>query len=410
MAVGILQIPALHEPVYNKLWFVVSGSNSTQPNYKIIALVKDLGGNTIAKLKQPTDPTYTTKAAFDIHRVLESYVTHTIDIGADRITRATGNYTAYTVEFGEEYGATPAEYYYTTETATQIAVNIALSPREYLSFDATTYTEGNSTRKFLNRYKGTRKVFTTTKAFLYFMQEMNNATSKVTTVGVNSYNAAGALVASAEITQPYDGTSDDHTQLYFPAGPTNLNLIPALQLTSGTAGSVIPANTSYYDILLNFDTGSVYGEILRFEIIDNCSKYTNYPIYWLGQFGNVEVYNFNRRSDIVNNIERSNFKTALGGFLTSTTYGYGLGDRQETQYNTEVTQSVTVNTDNLSEAEMQLMQELAQSPQVWSYEDGALIPIIVTDTTFNYKKKANDKIFNFTMTFNYSSTLELQRY
>ena len=86
---------------------MVSGSNSTQPNYKIIALVKDLGGNTIAKLKQPTDPTYTTKAAFDIHRVLESYVTHTIDIGADRITRATGNYTAYTVEFGEEYGATP---------------------------------------------------------------------------------------------------------------------------------------------------------------------------------------------------------------------------------------------------------------------------------------------------------------
>ena len=410
MAVGILQIPALHEPVYNKLWFVVSGSNSTQPNYKIIALIKDLGGNTIAKLKQPTDPTYTTKAAFDIHRVLESYVTHTIDIGADRITRATGNYTAYTVEFGEEYGATPAEYYYTTETATQIAVNIALSPREYLSFDATAYTVGGSTRKFLNRFKGTRKIFTTTKAFLYFMQEMNNATSLVTTVGVTAYDVAGNTLATTEITQPYDGTSDDHTQLYFPSGPTNLNLIPALQLTSGTAGSVIPANTSYYTIQVNFDGTAQYGEILRYEIIDNCSKYANYPIYWLGQFGNVEVYNFNRRSDIVNNIERSNFKTALGGFLTSTTYGYGIGDRQETQYNTEVTQSVTVNTDNLSEAEMQLMAELAQSPQVWSYEDGALIPIIVTDTTFNYKKKANDKIFNFTMTFNYSSTLELQRY
>lgn len=411
MAVGILQIPALHEPVYNKLWFVASGSNSAQANFKLIALIKDLGGNTLAKVKKPTDPTYTTKAAFDIHRILETYVSHTIDIAADRITRSLNNYVPYVVEFGEEYGTpTPAEYYYSTETATQLAVNIALSPQEFLTFDATQYTVGSTTRKFLNRFKGTRKVFTTSKAFLYFMQEMNNATSKVTTVEIVAYDVSGNIVATSEITQGFSNTRDDHTQLYFPSGPANLNLIPQAQLTSGTSGAIIPATTSYYKITLFFDTGSVYGEYLRYDIVDNCSRFTNYPIYWLGQFGNIEMYNFDRRSDIVNNIERSNFKTPLGGFLTATSYGYELTDRQETQYNTEVTQSITVNTDNLTEAEMELMQELSQSPQVWSLEGGVLIPIILTDSTFTYKKKVNTKVFNFAMTFNYSSTLELQRY
>jgi len=410
MSIGILQIPSVCDPAYSPLYFLVSGSMSAQNNYKIIALIKDLGGNTLAKVKQPTDSVYTTKAAFDLHRILENYVTHTIDMTAVQVTKANNNYIGFVVEFGEEYGSpTTAEYYYSTQTATLLSPNIALSPKDFLSFDSSTYFLGSGTRLFLNKFKGTRKVFTTTKSFLYFMQEMNSATSLVTGIKVVAKNSAGATLATTVIGQPWDGTQDDMVFLYFPSGPANLNLIPQAQLTSGTEGSVIPAATSTYLINLVFNSGQ-NSEILTFSIEDSCSKYDNYPIYFLGQYGQVETWNFNKKSYKSSDIQRSTFKSTLGGFLTATTYGFSQGERQETQYNTEVTDSIVINTDLLNDAEYLLMKELIQSPQVWVLEGTTLVSIVIKETNYLQKTKVNDKIFNFTISFSYSSTLELQRY
>ena len=410
MSVGIIQIPSVCDPVYSPLYFLVSGSMSAQNNYKIIALIKDLGGNTLAKVKQPTDSAYTTKAAFDLHRILENYVTQTIDISAIQVTKASQNYIGFVVEFGEEYGSpTTAEYYYSTETPTLLAPNIALNPKDFLAFDSSLYFLGSGTRLFLNKFKGTRKVFTTSKSFLYFMQELSSATSLVSGIKVVAKNSAGATLATTVISQPWDGTQDDRVFLYFPSGPANLNLIPQAQLTSGTEGAVIPTGTSTYLINLVFNSGQ-NSEVLTFSIEESCSKYDNYPIYFLGQYGNVEMWNFNKKSYKSSEIEKSFFKSNLGGFLTSTSYGFTNSDRQETQYNTEVKDSIVINTDLLNDAEYLLMKELIQSPQVWVLDGSTLVPIVIKETNYLQKTKVNDKIFNFSLTFTYSSTLELQRY
>ena len=85
-------------------------------------------------------------------------------------------------------------------------------------------------------------------------------------------------------------------------------------------------------------------------------------LLFLGQYGNVELWNFDKRSD---KEARSNgicTKSALGGLITETHYGYTASDRQETQYNTEVQDTVTLNTDNLTEAELQFLKEVGTKP------------------------------------------------
>ena len=407
MSVGIIQIPSLYEPAYNPNYFLVSGTNSASGNYKLMCRIQAPSGNIVATLKLPTDPIQTQSACFDVGRILESYVTHTIDIGLNRVATAPDCIQDYLVEFGEEYGTpTPTEYWTGLNVQPCFVISAALSTREFNAYNYLDYLQGAGTRKFLNKYKGTRTVFSTTKAFLYFLQD---ETYPVTSILIDPYTSAGVALGSSVIDQPYTGSAYSTRLLYFPAGPTNLNLIPQASLLSGTSGSLIPASTSYYDVYLRWSGGGAVGEKLRFSIIDNCSKYTNYPIYFLGQYPSMEVWNFNRRSDVVHQITKKDYKQPLGRFLDSTHYGYEDTDRQLTTYNSEVTDSVTLNTDNLTEAELGFLKECVQSPIVYSLEDGVLIPVKITDSQFTAKKKVNDKIFNLTITIEYASTLELQR-
>lgn len=406
--VGIIQVPSTYEPAYNPNYFVVSGSNVVSGNYKLMCRIQAPSGTIVAKLKTPTDPNYNTFATFDVGQILESYVTHTVDIGLDRVAKASHNIQDYLVEFGEEYGTTPAEYWDGVNVQPCFVINAALSPREFNAYDPDDYLARTSPEwKFLTKYKGTRKVFSTTKGFLYFL---NDETHRVNSILVTPYDKNGTALATSSIEQPYNGSSLKERLLYVPAAPANLNLIPQSQLFSGTSGSVIPANCAYYTMQMVNNSLSALSEALRFDIVENCSKYPNYPIYFLGQFGNIEVWNFNRRSDKRHAIEKRDYKTALGRFTDQYGhYGYYDTDRQLTTYYTDVTDTTTLNTDNLSEAELTFLKECVQSPIVYSLENGELIPVKIIDSFFESKQKVNDKIFNCTIQIQYASNLELQR-
>lgn len=382
--------------------YVASGSLSASGNYQLLAKIRNSLSEVVAILKAPTDLTYTTQAQFDVHRIIETYVGHTIDIDMIVTTVATNNAFGFTVEFGEEYGSpVPAEHYYGVVTGDMFGLNIALSPREYNAYVMNDYLTGGATRQFLNKFKGTRKIFSTTKAFLYFLSAGFQDRYMVA-----PYDSSGNLIGTISQINCSAGTG---AVWYIPSGATNLNLVEQSEIFVGTAGSIIPANTSYYDVWLDQGGLSQASEKIRYSIIENCSKYPNYAIYFLGQYGNMEVWNFNRRSDNNFEIDKQDFKTPLGRFLSQSSYGYLDSDRQLTTYDTVVTNTVTLNSDILTQAELEFLKECVQSPIVYSLEDGVLIPVKITDSFFNQKQKVNDKVFNLTITIQYSSNLELQR-
>lgn len=404
MSVGIIQVPNLFTPAYNMMACVASGTNSLSGNYQLMVKIRNSISEVLAKLKAPTDLTYTTQSAFDVHRILETYVGHTLDIDLSETTMAVNNSMAYTLEFGEEYGSpTPIEYWSGSPTSTKYALNIALSPRAWNAWDYLDYYVNGTSRMFLNSFKGTRRIFSTTKAFLYYLWNdvyiVNNYKVACYDVDGGQIGSTASIIADPLSTSPV---------AYFCSGAVNLNALAQVQIVSGTAGSIVPANTSYYDVWLDYN-GTQVSEKLRYSIIENCSMYQNYVIYFLGQMGQMEVFNFSKKSYVNNTIARETYKTPLGRFLSQSSYGYSDSDRQLTTFNTEVKEDVTVNTDLLTEAELTWLKECVQSPVVYSLEGGVLIPIQIIDSNFIQKKKVNEKVFNLTMTFQYSSSLELQR-
>ena len=76
MAITINTEPNDVAPVYSDISYVVTSTNYAQPNFKVVAVIKDAAGTIIAKLKAPIFHGTTDKGVFNISRILQNYVTY----------------------------------------------------------------------------------------------------------------------------------------------------------------------------------------------------------------------------------------------------------------------------------------------------------------------------------------------
>lgn len=372
MAITIQTEPNDLCPAYSDIAYVVSSTNYAQSNFKFIAVVKNAAGTIIAKLKAPIFHGTTDKGVFNISRILQNYVTYDFTQSLASISKCTNSYLAYSVEFGEEYNGT--EY-----------LNLASDTGKYVwnglfnlygSETTATYqiTYPSTTPKFLTRVR-TRRVSLAQTDYLYFLR---GAVGAATEIQVKAYNAAGSLLATSQIKNNFtDAGEKSEFLLRCPAGPDNLNDITAGNLTSGTAGNVIPASTDYYTMQA-IDSGSQLGsELYRFDIVEECSKYTPQYLYFLNPLGGFESVRCSMASKDKYSISRKQFKRN-NYTLSGNIYSYDTSKHGITNYAVEKTREVTLNTNWLNETEFEWLQDLIASPVVFL----GGIPVNITDTSY----------------------------
>jgi len=372
MAITINTEPNDIAPVYSDISYVVTSTNYAQSNFKFVAVVKNAAGTIIAKLKAPIFHGTTDKGVFNITRILQNYVTYDFTQSLASISKCTNSYLAYSVEFGEEYGGTE---YLTLATDTGKYVWNGLFDL-YGSENTATYqiTFPSTTPKFLTRVR-TRRVSLAQTDYLYFLRGAVGASAEIQ---VKAYNAVGTLLATSQIKNTFtDAGEKSEFLLRCPAGPDNLNDITAGNLTSGTAGDVIPASTSYYTMQA-IDAGSQLGsELYRFDVVEECSKYTTQYLYFLNPLGGFESVRCSMASKDKYNVSRKQFKRN-NYTLTGNTYAYDTSKHGITNYAVEKTKEVELNTNWLNETEFEWLQDLIASPVVFLGN----IPVNIVDTSY----------------------------
>ena len=373
MAITINTEPNDIAPVYSDISYVVTSTNYAQSNFKFVAVVKNAAGTIIAKLKAPIFHGTTDKGVFNITRILQNYVTYDFTQSLASISKCTSSYLAYSVEFGEEYGGTE---YLTLATDSGKYVWNGLFDL-YGSESTATYqiTFPSTTPKFLTRVR-TRRVSLAQTDYLYFLRGAVGASAEIQ---VKAYNAAGTLLATSQIKNTFtDAGEKSEFLLRCPAGPDNLNDITAGNLTSGTAGDVIPASTSYYTMQA-IDAGSQLGsELYRFDVVEECSKYTTQYLYFLNPLGGFESVRCSMASKDKYNVSRKQFKRN-NYTLTGNTYAYDTSKHGITNYAVEKTKEVELNTNWLNEVEFEWLQDLIASPVVFLGN----IPVNIVDTSYD---------------------------
>lgn len=395
------QEPALWQPGYNDLIFVVSSSNNGQSNFNYIA---DLHvGSDVFRLRAPADPNFGS-GVFNFGRILESYVGSDIDKSSHGFVTCPLASKRYYVQFGEEYGASSGvtQYAAITTTAYKYVWNSCLDFLDFHGYSMNTYlADGGVT---LNRSID-RKIELTHYGWHYFA---SNNTLSFDKARINAYNSAGTLIRGAEVANAFtsSGTVANHV-LRVSAGPANLNLVSSGSITDIVgSGDIIPSNTSYYTFQLS---GVTTSPVYRYDITSPC-KYPTYRLHFLNELGAFESFNFTKvgRKDI--DITRNKYKATYGALGSASVYGYNKSDRLEKTYYTSMKEGLKLKSDWLSEDEHEWLQELITSPEIYLDDSThGLIAVTCTVNKIDVKTSLQDKLFNLEIDLDYSFNRFRQR-
>ena len=361
-------------PAYNDNIFVVYETNASiygNYNFKFICDVKDGSGNFIARLKTPIYYNSVNKGVFNISRILENYVSQDWDYNDTAALDCSNSYFGYKAYFGYEYstGATSPiiEATGVTSVAGVTCWNASLDPLTFLSFDEGNYLmDSSATANFLTNNLS-KKLPIDAKAWLYTLHASNVATLDV------AFSPSG----SASISVP-SGT------------------LARIPIGSNIPGG-IPVGTTSYTCTPKNSGGTQVGQAYTITIDDRCSKYPTTDLYFLNRLGGVDTMRFDMIKRTNFDIERKTYKSnpfALNN--TALTYTYDSSAHSNSDYFTQSTERITLNSNLLTEAEAEWLKELLMSPRVWMY-DGSLKAVNILTSQYEQKTHIVDKAFNLTL-------------
>ena len=216
------------------------------------------------------------------------------------------------------------------------------------------------------------------------------------------YNNATNLIAKATILWNDNSEADitktltfsNYTQdavVYIGVGPQNIEdngLLPA---------SVKPSQHTdgdYYDIILKNSAGAAISTI-RYEL--TCEpKYTPYQVAFINPYGVADFITFFKASTEQGNFTSESYKRSIyqDGFTSASTQ---VGQSQS--FNTNSRNTITMNTGWVEEAYADVVEDILMSDTIAVLLDGSWVSVQPQRGSVDYYKEVNQKMINYTMTF-----------
>lgn len=410
MALQFIQTPPKFTPAYNEQMFLTSGITSGKNNYQFIFSIYNEAGTRIVPYIKIPPRVSDSWAAFDAHRIVEAYLTSDIGIvgiNQEGFKTNDNSYFGYTVKVGEEYdtSTTGVTSYpdLVTSSGTVYAFNGAYPFQEFNDYNQNTRLCSSATSKLMTTVgdlvtaDSYKKIWLNESEWLYAMTDTVNA---VLYSIVYTYQN-GAIQGTFAIANPYGALATTQSRFVrFPSGTRNLNRVPSGSITVLTGSlPIIKDNTEYYTLGL-FDNILFSGErseSINYSITDNykggnCTNYDKYRLHFLNKYGGFDSVTFYKVSRVNETIERKTYKKLSGstsGRFTTNSY-----DRANVVYNTSITDRLTLDSDWLSQAESEWLEQLIVSPEVYWDNNDELQAVTITDSQYEKRKTVNDKIFN----------------
>ena len=180
----------------------------------------------------------------------------------------------------------------------------------------------------------------------------------------------------------------------------------------GTKNTNVSANTKYFSVQIveevGIDSYDPWSEIRYFYIDDTCTIYDVVQVMFKNKFGAWEYFSFTQDNKKMHRISRDEIKKEIN--WAETTNGNIRALRGRTVIASNVEEEHSLNSNWISETEYEWLNELIQSNDVYileKYIPGAEqeyypVPIIITDTSYEFKTAYRDQIFNLTINYRYA--------
>ena len=142
-------------------------------------------------------------------------------------------------------------------------------------------------------------------------------------------------------------------------------------------------------------------DIIKIKTFE-CSKYEPIKVTFVNKFGALQDIFFTLKSTESLNTTGETYKANVMNFNALT---YDTYKPQVAQYNKMGKESITLNTDYISEEYNEVIKQLMMSEQVWLTkltDEQLVLPIIPKTQSVTYKTSLNDRLVQYTIDFDYA--------
>ena len=395
MSITLIQTPNDHTPAYNHQAFWVSGSNYAQPNYKYVVTVDVDGDLTEQKIEPRPDNNY---LYFNPQRIVESYVKNDYQFDIDEPTPATDSIKLVTVAISEEYGSPVSGF--SASSGDYYVWNAA-----YQAHDFSTYSFATTTKaKHLDLMPDYTHTVHIDQKYALMTWHRGFSTQDIRELLIDCYDSAGLNIQTTVIYNQYYNTAviDERLLITVNCSPYGLNLIetnnPSLVLSKfDPLQDIIPSTTARYELIwYTAGLGAMSSDTTYFTVSDFCSVHERYTLHFLNRLGGMTPFVFNLLSAPKSTIERKSYINTP--FEYTGIYNYSNSISGKNNYNTVITNRITLNSDWVNEDTYLALKDLFTSPLIkLEDENGNLYAVTCTMKDYQQKKRVNDKIFNVTI-------------
>jgi len=167
----------------------------------------------------------------------------------------------------------------------------------------------------------------------------------------------------------------------------------------------------YYTVQLTNNAGTALGEIFTFTIDCECSKWNEtFRLHWLNPLGGFDAFTFVKRFDRTLNLKRASFKKILGSVDVAGAFTFAPSQAGKVAFDIHSTEQIKINSDNITEEQCNWIFTLAKSSQVfWEIDADTYAPVMITDSQYQQKTYAGQKLFNAHFTIEIGNDIISQR-
>jgi len=415
MAITITQQPPILSPAYGDLVISVS-SNLVVSKFKFKYVYDIFSFNPstsvttyVGRVKQTPNPSGA--GMLDLSRYLQNQVDIDILSGSPFNTTGTpqtNNNATYYVMCGEEYANT----LYGVVTLYN-GNGTALTATTLSSVSTTTGSTFNGVKQFEEGfvwnaapYTGTTGRYLLTNSPRTLYKETDEYITAAALYG--TYNGNAIPISGGTFAQVYNAAGT----LLTTYNPISTNFTSSFMRTlygGVNISTIVSGYTNTWNkIVFRLGSGNQTEALTIYNKGCPWDKYDPKDVIWLNRLGGWDTFRFYGSKDEEIKIQRGTYQRAYGTW-SSTTYSYNTYERGTSNIKTDLTFEGQVMSDFLDRDTVNWLGELLTSPVVFFIENGTLLPVNITDSSFKKQVRGNVRLRQVSFKYEKSNQVRTQQ-
>ena len=436
MSINIRQEPTTPNQAHADLLYLLSSTNSNEPQFQFVMEVGD--GTDTYTFKQQPNPN--DRAVFDMGQVASDFLGNDAPFKTEYITKNNNAATTLSTVFYEEYGTSTtssvARYNGVSGSSVYVLDGVVeLSSDDWNFASASYYTSsvtptggaGNfSLQHGLTNCPHTQSVrndeYSTLSIINGNFDDSDLNAQDIYYIQVNVYNEAGSNIqnfgwynigpngggpratsAAQEWTNGgvYNAQDDTTRLIHVATGPKNFE----------DQGNTLNSNWASYKVTLmgqesagTEDSSAVYAE-KWFTKSDGECGYSGTRFAFLNELGGYDYYSFDLADTKQDNITRETYDQTFVNYTAGgASVPFNKSRRGSKIFSISYEETRAAESNYLTQAQADWLRELIESPNVFIQEGTDFLPVVITNSNFTYKTNPrSQKLYTLSIQYKMSN-------